>query len=119
MCSLSPLISSRQIGDSIRRFGVSDSSTRLVVVRVADSSKEDFSPTTVEALMKSVVEGDLVKLSQLPEFCDRARLRKVDISTTALLRLTRTVQYYKIPEGMSNELGDEIVVSTVASKAAA
>ncbi|EJD35969.1 CGI-121-domain-containing protein [Auricularia subglabra TFB-10046 SS5] len=92
------------ISEAIRRFGVSDSSQRLIVLRVStggDSAAASAGP--VEASMLAATEGTIVPLSRIPEFCDWAQLKK----------------YYKLPAEASPQRLLDIITSTVATKAVA
>ncbi|KAH7101156.1 CGI-121-domain-containing protein [Auriculariales sp. MPI-PUGE-AT-0066] len=91
------------ISEAIRRFGVSDGSTRLLALRVVDTSKETFAVTDAENAIRAAVSGNLVPLSRLEEFSDWTALRK----------------YYKVPVDLPRRRQVEIIVSTVATKAAA
>lgn len=61
-----------QITEAIRRFGVSDTTTSLLVVRVGPPGETD-----TENSMKAVVSGDLLPLTDLPMLTDWATVRKV------------------------------------------
>ncbi|KDQ65139.1 hypothetical protein JAAARDRAFT_28791 [Jaapia argillacea MUCL 33604] len=94
------------ITEAIRRFGVSDSCTSLLIVRISSPDLND-----VEAKIKSIVSGDIVPLSQLETLTDWATIKK----------------YYKLNgEPVLEEVAgdtqreravlDNIVVSSVAMK---
>ncbi|KZV63249.1 CGI-121-domain-containing protein, partial [Peniophora sp. CONT] len=62
---------SNNITEAIRRYGVSDTTSALIVVRVASPDLSD-----VEGKMKAVVTGDLESLSTLQENTDWAAVKK-------------------------------------------
>ncbi|KAH9843501.1 CGI-121-domain-containing protein [Rhodofomes roseus] len=104
--ALSP---NNNITEAIRRFGVSDNTTALIVVRVGSSGIPD-----IEHRMKAIATGDIRPLSDLSKLTDWATVKK----------------YYKLnadpamkAPGLSPEqqklVADEIVVSTVAMKSVA
>lgn len=61
-----------QITEALRRYGVSDSSTSLFVVRVASPDLPD-----VPEKMHAVVNGTIVSLSDLSTLTDWAAIKKV------------------------------------------
>lgn len=67
-----------QITEAIRRYGISDSTTSLLVVRIDAGAV----PTEeMEARMKRVVDGELIPLSHLEEVTDWSTIKKVRITT--------------------------------------
>ncbi|KZV85005.1 CGI-121-domain-containing protein [Exidia glandulosa HHB12029] len=90
------------ISEAIRRFGVSDSTTRLLVVRVC-TPPTSTSPENIETALRTGVAGDAVPLSCLSSFTDWSKLTK----------------YYKLPAGVPHERLIQIVESTVGAKSAA
>ncbi|KAI0029677.1 kinase binding protein CGI-121-domain-containing protein [Vararia minispora EC-137] len=97
---------SHNITEAIRRYGVSDTTTSLLVVRVTSPDLTD-----VEARMKAVVDGQLEDLSALASTTDWATVKK----------------YYKLAgeDALKEADGDDvrerlvidsIAVSTVAMK---
>ncbi|OSD01986.1 CGI-121-domain-containing protein [Trametes coccinea BRFM310] len=94
------------ITEAIRRYGVADATTSLIVVRIASPDLND-----VQQRMNAVVEGTLTPLDQLAQITDWASVKK----------------YYKLnSEPALKELAkdpvrerlyvDEIVTSSVAMK---
>ncbi|PSR72866.1 hypothetical protein PHLCEN_2v11233 [Hermanssonia centrifuga] len=61
---------SNNISEAIRRYGVSDDSTAVFVVRIANST------TDVKTKMQSVVKGDLVPISDLQNITDWGNVKK-------------------------------------------
>ncbi|KAK7683058.1 hypothetical protein QCA50_013730 [Cerrena zonata] len=90
------------ISDAIRRYGVSPSTTSLIVVRIGPPSP----PSTIQAQMQEVVSGTLSPISELKNITDWAKVRK----------------YHKIGQKMDKDpikdtqKAHEIVLSTVAMK---
>jgi len=102
--ALSP---SHNISEAIKRFGVSDSSQALLVIRIGPPAitSEIFS-----ANVKQVVSGDLAELSTLKLYTDWPLIRKV-YKLDAIWAL----------EGSKSEIAehasiDQLVVSSVAIK---
>ncbi|KAJ2961107.1 hypothetical protein NQZ79_g3624 [Umbelopsis isabellina] len=62
--------STNNISQSLRRYGVADDSTALIVIKVGGD------PSETENIMKTDVHGELVSLSSIPEFTDMAAVRK-------------------------------------------
>ena len=62
-----------QITEAIRRYGVADATTSLLVVRI--SSPE---PEGVQQAMTSVVSGTFSPLDQLPNITDWPTVKRVD-----------------------------------------
>jgi len=69
---LSPDRQFLQISEAIRRYGISDSSTALFVVRIASPSLTD-----VRDKMNAVVEGKMVPLMVLDQVTDWSLVKKV------------------------------------------
>ena len=63
-----------QITEAIRRYGISDTSTSMIVVRVGDAA---FPSASAHELMKDVVIGDIVPFDELKEVTDWAAIKKV------------------------------------------
>ncbi|KAF8509429.1 CGI-121-domain-containing protein [Hysterangium stoloniferum] len=102
--ALSP---SHNISEAIKRFGVSDSSQALLVVRIGPPAitSKIFSDS-----VKQVVSGDLTELSTLASYTDWPLIRKV-YKFSAIFPL----------EGSKSEVAehasiDQLVVSSVAMK---
>lgn len=74
--TLNMLYNPHQITEAIRRFGVSDTATSLVVVSVS-KDKENLQDESVESAMKSSVDGELVPMDSLREITDWAVIKKV------------------------------------------
>ncbi|KAI0057743.1 CGI-121-domain-containing protein [Artomyces pyxidatus] len=97
---------SNNISEAIRRYGVSDSSSALLVVRIGSPDLKD-----VESLMRAIVDGTLSPLADLAALTDWSTVKK----------------YYKLngepaikevaqdPE-REREIVDNIIVSSVAMK---
>ncbi|TCD69193.1 hypothetical protein EIP91_008489 [Steccherinum ochraceum] len=66
--ALSP---STNITDAIRRYGVSDTTESLILVRIGAQGG-----TSVETQMASIVKGDLSSLESLPDIADWTLIRK-------------------------------------------
>lgn len=66
-----------QISDAIRRFGVSDKTTVLLVVKIHSGLLDKGSRKSILAAMQAVVEGELVSLSSLPDFTNWTAVKKV------------------------------------------
>ncbi|KAL5527021.1 hypothetical protein ACEPAG_5812 [Sanghuangporus baumii] len=96
------------ITEALRRFGVSDNSNSLLVVRVGHQA---VPASEVESQMKSVVEGDLVPIEALSDITDWAAVRKYyklnGESAVTTLEKDRSKQ---------NAVVDELVTSFVAMK---
>jgi len=69
-----------QISDAIRRFGVNDKTTVLLVVKVLSGLQDEESKKSILAAMQEVVEGELLPLSSLPDFTDWTAVKKVHTS---------------------------------------
>ncbi|KAK7051385.1 hypothetical protein VNI00_004885 [Paramarasmius palmivorus] len=81
------------ITESIRRYGVSDSSNALIVVHITNNTSD----VHVEKRMKDVVDGELVPFTDLQTDWDRVK------------------KYHKLPNLPTSQI-DNIVTSTVAIK---
>ena len=68
-----------QISDAIRRFGVNDTSTTLVVVKVLSGLLDEESKKSILTAMQAVVEGELLPLSSLSDFTDWIAVKKVQL----------------------------------------
>ncbi|KAL5488403.1 hypothetical protein ACEPAI_6521 [Sanghuangporus weigelae] len=103
--SLNP---TNNITEALRRFGVSDNSNSLLVVRVGQQA---VPASEVESQMKSVVEGDLVPIETLSDITDWAAVKKYyklnGESAVTALEKNRSKQ---------NAVVDELVTSFVAMK---
>lgn len=66
-----------QISDAIRRFGVNDKTTILLVVRLHSGLPNAESKESILAAMQAAVEGELLPLSSLPDFTDWTAVKKV------------------------------------------
>lgn len=76
----------RQIADAIKRFGISSSTTSLLLVRIGSPTGTD-SEATQEKIdsyqqllvdqMSELVEGDMVPLQELPSTSDWKAIKKV------------------------------------------
>jgi len=102
---------SSNISDAIRRFGVNDKTTTLLVVKVTSGlPSEEFKKSTLAA-MQAAVEGELLPLSSLPDFTDWVAIKK-------LYKMGNDVafQYAKTTEDQ-HTLVDRIAINTVAIKA--
>jgi len=97
------------ITEAIQRYGISDGTTALFVVRIGAAEENILDQ------MCAAVVGTVCPFSALEKMTDWALIRKASIwsddSTSAGLTAG---QYHKL-DGESGEL-DEIVVSTVAMK---
>jgi EKC/KEOPS complex subunit CGI121/TPRKB len=65
-----------QISEAIRRYGVADTSTNVLVVRITSPELQD-----VGARMLSVVSGTISPLEDLAGITDWASIRKVSCHT--------------------------------------
>ncbi|CAG7850730.1 SubName: Full=Related to ERG20-Farnesyl-pyrophosphate synthetase {ECO:0000313/EMBL:CCA68513.1} [Serendipita indica DSM 11827] len=115
------------ISEAIRRFGVTESSTDIVVLRVF----KDSEPRSIDVRkdMEKVVEGQIAPLEDLPT--DWAALKKARPSTLLLLlhKLMSLFQYYKLgsdtalvqadSEEAQRRAVDRIVINTIAIKSVA
>ncbi|KAI0759741.1 CGI-121-domain-containing protein [Trametes elegans] len=94
------------ISEAIRRYGVSDGTTSLIVVRVTSPGLKD-----VEKLMRSVVEGTLSPLEELSRITDWASIKKY-----YKLNGEPAVQEASKDPAREHFIVDEIVTSSVAMK---
>ncbi|KAG8768563.1 hypothetical protein FRC15_005085 [Serendipita sp. 397] len=98
------------ISEAIRRFGVADASTSLIVVRVfkSDSTEPTQETDKVLASMQKVLEGKLGSLDTLPT--DWATIKKIyKLGSDTALRKTKS-------EEEEHVLVDRIVANMVAIK---
>lgn len=65
-------VSALQIAESFRRFGISESTTSLIAVKLSTSST--FTHEYVNEHLTSTVEGELV------EFCDKSLAQETDLA---------------------------------------
>jgi len=72
-------INKSQISDAIRRFGVSDGATVLLVVKVHSGLPDEESKKSILAAMQAAVEGELLPLSSLSDFTDWTAVKKVQL----------------------------------------
>ncbi|KAG8987520.1 RuvB ATP-dependent DNA helicase pontin [Tulasnella sp. 427] len=115
---------SNNITESIKRFGVSDSTTSLLVVRVGDrqtlpSGSKTLSNDEVKSMASSVVEGQWASLGQLSEITDWSVVRKYYKlnSDLAVTRFPKTKDSSSDPTPPKlRSIMNEIVVSAVAMK---
>ena len=75
-----PTTNEFQISDAIRRFGVNDKTTILVVVKVLSGLPDEESKKSTLAAMQAVIEGELLPLSSLPDFTDWIAVKKVQLA---------------------------------------
>ena len=120
-------MSNWQISEAIRRFGVAESSTDLIVLRVF--KENDALGRDVQSDMQKVVKGQLVPLDDLPT--DWTSIKKVRFpgSMRLILDLILLSQYYKLgsdvalakagSEEAQRQVVDRIVVNTIAIKSVA
>ncbi|KAM5540629.1 hypothetical protein V8D89_005660 [Ganoderma adspersum] len=94
------------ISEAIRRYGVSDSTTSLIVVRISSPDLDD-----VQQRMTSVVTGTLSPLSGLPEITDWSTVKKYH-------KLNDEPALKAVAKNATQErlVVNEIVTSTVAMK---
>ena len=71
-----PYLASFQISEAIKRFGVSDTTQVLLVIRVSPPS---FTSNEFNTKAGLVVKGDLVPLSSLEQYTDWKLVQKVDV----------------------------------------
>ncbi|CAE6514352.1 unnamed protein product [Rhizoctonia solani] len=109
------LNSGNNISESIKRFGVSDSSKSLFAVRVAGP---ELSIDDVLASMKAAVQGDEIPLEALAEITDWSLVCKYyKVSNDPAV--VESTKGNKEPKQLSDEAKstiNEIVVSSVAMK---
>ncbi|THG93396.1 hypothetical protein EW026_g7828 [Hermanssonia centrifuga] len=95
-------IDARLISEAIRRYGVSDDSTAVFVVRIANST------TDAKTKMQSVVKGDLVPISDLQNITDWGNVKKYNkLNNEPALKGAGPKEKYVV---------NEIVISSVAMK---
>ncbi|KAF5364055.1 hypothetical protein D9756_000989 [Leucocoprinus leucothites] len=96
------------ITEAIRRYGVSDATTSLLVVRIDGGTTP---PIEMESKVKKVVDGGLVPLSQLQEVTDWSTIKKYH-------KLTNELSIKAVQEDPATQFAiiDNIVTSTVATK---
>jgi hypothetical protein len=63
-----------KITEAIRRYGVSDSTASLLVVRIDAGT---LPANEIEVKMKNIVDGDLVPFSDLDKVTDWSTIKKV------------------------------------------
>ncbi|KAI0269412.1 CGI-121-domain-containing protein, partial [Gloeopeniophorella convolvens] len=97
---------SNNITEALRRYGVSDDSTALLVIRI-----DPLDPQSVEPRMRAVVQGTLVPLSDLTDLTDWTAVKKYN-------KLNGDVAIKEAGKDQAREryLIDNIVVSSVAMK---
>ena len=113
-----------QITEAIRRYGVADTTTSLIVVRIGPSDLSN-----VEQSINAVVSGKLSPLEELSTITDWASVKKaINCRLTAhRMLINSNGQYYKlnnepalkaVAKDPSRERSviDEIVTSSVAMK---
>lgn len=82
-----------QITEALRRYGVSDGTTSLFVVRVASPELQD-----VQSKMLAVVDGVISPLSKLASLTDWSAIRKVRAHSSEIRSLARHhCDYYSSP----------------------
>ncbi|KIM79467.1 hypothetical protein PILCRDRAFT_823362 [Piloderma croceum F 1598] len=97
---------SNNITEAIRRYGVSDTTTALFVIRVTSPDLTD-----VEVKMNAVVSGTLSPLSSLNQLTDWPSIRKYH-----KLNTEPAIKEAVGDSGREHAIVDNIVVSTVAMK---
>ncbi|KAI1792501.1 CGI-121-domain-containing protein [Ganoderma leucocontextum] len=97
------------ISEAIRRYGVSDTTTSLIVVRISSPGLD-----TVQHLMSSVISGTLSSLDGLPDITDWTTVRKYH-------KLNDEPALKAVANDVTQERNvvNEIVTSTVAMKSVA
>ena len=66
-----------KISDAIRRYGVSSSTTSLIVVKIGPPSDS----SRIQAQVQAAVSGTLSPMSELQSVTDWAKIRKVQLQT--------------------------------------
>ncbi|KAG2014160.1 hypothetical protein CC2G_011003 [Coprinopsis cinerea AmutBmut pab1-1] len=94
------------ITEAIRRYGISDTTTDMIVVRVGDVA---LPPSNAQELMKDVVIGHIVPFSELEEITDWAAIKKY-------YKLNSEPAIKSLKGAEERTAIDKIVVSTVAMK---
>ncbi|KAH9936886.1 CGI-121-domain-containing protein [Epithele typhae] len=97
------------ISDAIRRYGITDATSSLIVVRICSPE-----PADVQGLMGAVVEGDLVLLDKLADITDWSSIKKY-------YKLNGEQAFKYVPQNspQEREVISEIVTSSVAMKSVA
>ncbi|KAG9050889.1 hypothetical protein FS837_001543 [Tulasnella sp. UAMH 9824] len=115
---------SNNITESIKRFGVSDTTTSLVVVRVGDrqtlpSGSKNLDEEDVKNMASSVVEGQWAALDQLASVTDWSLVRKYyklnSDPAVAQFPKAKNAPSDEVPPKLKSIM-NEIVVSAVAMK---
>ncbi|THH32176.1 hypothetical protein EUX98_g2017 [Antrodiella citrinella] len=109
-----------QISDAIRRYGVSETTKYLILVRIGDP--ED---ATVEKQMTNIVEGDLSSLSSLQDIADWGLIRKARLldlfsssSPTPSSSRRLLARKYSTPTPEGSKTRDRAAVGVFTPKAA-
>ncbi|KAG8901426.1 hypothetical protein FRB99_005314 [Tulasnella sp. 403] len=119
------LNNSNNITESIKRFGVSESSTTLIVVRIGNAtpSEDESALRSTEAVVKlieEVVEGEWTSLDALPETTDWSLVQKYYKMQTdpilAKFQQKGNTTLSPDSEAMRNKIINEIAISAVAMK---
>ena len=97
------------ITEAIRRYGISDGTTALFVVRIGAAEEN------IVDQMCAAVAGTICPFSALEKITDWALIRKASLSSDVGGSAGLTAPQYHKLDGESGVL-DEIVVSTVAMK---
>jgi EKC/KEOPS complex subunit CGI121/TPRKB len=109
----------------LRRYGVSDGSTALLVIRI-----DPLEDLDVKSRMSAVINGDLAPISELADLTDWSAVKKVGGSTIPRVHSFMWGQYNKLNGDLfikerqndpahEHHLIDNIVVSLVAMKSVA
>jgi len=100
---------SNNITEALRRYGVSDDSTALLVIRI-----DPIEPSQVKSKMSAVVEGTQVPLSELAGLTDWVAVKKYNkLNGDPVMRETQNDPTHE------HHIIDKIVVSLVAMKSVA
>ncbi len=116
-----------QITEAIRRYGISDKTTSVLVVHISDAG---LSSSAVQEKLIRVVDGTLLPLASLQDFTDWTRIKKVSCYQTISMQRGLRInihQYYKLDQekaliaarddlSKQHAVIDNIVVSSVAMK---
>jgi EKC/KEOPS complex subunit CGI121/TPRKB len=101
----------------MRRYGVSDTTSVLFVVRISGS---DTSTLNIQDRMRAVVSGTLIASSVLETVTDWTSIKRVRRCEIMHGMLISAAQYHKVPNEVNdNRVVDNIVVSMVAMKSVA
>jgi hypothetical protein len=83
-----------QIADAIKRFGISPTTTSLLLVRIGSPTRSNSASSTQEEIdiyqqglvdqMSDLIEGDMVPLQELPSTSDWKAIKKVRTSATEI-----------------------------------